>query len=445
MTTAQRQADGSSALPAPTARRGGRRVVDVALTVAAIGGVLCILLVIAASVFHITLIMFKTGSMSPTIPAGSLAVVKEIPASQARVGDVVTISRPGELPITHRVTSASAQGDGLVTITMKGDANDTEDPEPYLVDTVRIVLFSVPGLANLVISLSHPVVLGGITLGAAALVSWAFWPRGPGHGSGREGDRRHGRRSARRGVTPGAAAALVVLAVVPTLATPAPARADEIEITVRGRYLTLVAIGNPEEMESLTPTRPAPWQVGVTVAPPEPGVVHIGLSAVGDLTDPGELALDVRSCAERWVDGVCASGDSLWLARQDLAAAVLPVPSSMANPDGAREIGQIGTETVWLMLRVVLQGTTEPGSVLNLRLHAWGGGDAVVVGDPGGGTGSDPAAAGPGSDATPGRAGVGGLAFTGFGGEWPFALAVLAVSVGLAFAGAARLRRASRD
>ena len=431
MTTVRRETEGSTEPPVSAARTGGRRLVDAALTVAAFGGVLCILLVIAASVFHITLIMFKTGSMSPTIPAGSLAVVKEIPASEARVGDVVTVSRTGELPITHRVTSATAQGEGTVIITMKGDANDFEDPAPYVVDTVRIVVFSVPGLASLVIAVSNPFVLGGITLAAALLVSWAFWPRGPGHGGGggRSGERRHGRRSAARGAA-GSALAVVALAMVPTLLAPSAARADEVVTTVRGQYLTLMSIGDPEVMGSLSPARPTPWQVGVTVAPPEPGTVHIGLSAVGELTDPGELALDVRACAQRWVDGVCAGGENLWLARQDLAAAVVPAPVSAENPDGAREIGRIGVETVWLMLRVVLQGTTEPGSALNLRLHAWGAGDVAVVGDPGaGGSGAG------------GRSG--GLAFTGYAAGWPLALAVASVSLGLALA-AARRRGAAR-
>ena len=43
---------------------------DVLLWVASIGGVICILVVIAAVFFHVTLIMFKTGSMEPTIPTG---------------------------------------------------------------------------------------------------------------------------------------------------------------------------------------------------------------------------------------------------------------------------------------------------------------------------------------------------------------------------------------
>ena len=49
--------------------------------------------------------MFKTGSMSPTITAGSVALVREIPASEINVGDVVTVDREDALPVTHRVTS----------------------------------------------------------------------------------------------------------------------------------------------------------------------------------------------------------------------------------------------------------------------------------------------------------------------------------------------------
>ena len=106
---------------------------DVLLWVASIGGVICILVVIAAVVFHVTLIMFKTGSMEPTIPTGSLAVVHEIPASEIAVGDIVTVDRPGQLPVTHRVTSVAGTGETR-TITLRGDANPTDDVAPYVVE-----------------------------------------------------------------------------------------------------------------------------------------------------------------------------------------------------------------------------------------------------------------------------------------------------------------------
>jgi signal peptidase len=147
------------------------------LNVAAVLGSVCIVLVVLAMVFNITLIMFKTGSMSPTIPTGSLAVVRQIPAQDAKVGDVVTVDRPGLLPVTHRIVSTHAGEHGTTVLTLKGDANPTADPAPYTVRTVRLVMWSVPGLAYFVVWLSNPIVLGALTLAVAALIVWVLWPR----------------------------------------------------------------------------------------------------------------------------------------------------------------------------------------------------------------------------------------------------------------------------
>ncbi|WP_353712846.1 signal peptidase I [Arthrobacter sp. K5] len=158
-------------------RKTGSRVGNALLNIAALGGTVCIILVILAFFFQITLIMFKTGSMSPTIPAGSLAVVKKIPASEVHVGDVVTVDLASALPVTHRVTSVSPAEGGAAKITMRGDANPTDDPLPYEVQTVRIVLWSVPELAYTVNAANNPLVLGGLTVVMAVVVTWAFWPR----------------------------------------------------------------------------------------------------------------------------------------------------------------------------------------------------------------------------------------------------------------------------
>ena len=155
------------------------RLGNILLWVASAGGVVCIALVVLSAAFDISLIMFKTGSMSPTIPTGSLALVREIPASEIQVGDVVTVDRAGELPVTHRVTSVSGAGETR-ELTMRGDANPVEDPAPYIVTHGRLVLASVPHLANAIVMFSNPFVLGGITMGAGLLVTWAFWPRGSG-------------------------------------------------------------------------------------------------------------------------------------------------------------------------------------------------------------------------------------------------------------------------
>ncbi|MCK8478615.1 signal peptidase I [Microbacterium aurugineum] len=164
--------------PARVRPRPGRMVGDALLWLAALAGVICIVLVVLAFTAQITLILFRTGSMSPTIPAGSVAVVQRIPASGIEVGDVVTVDRVGELPVTHRVTTiAPGVGPEERIITMRGDANASEDPFPYTVSSVRIVLFSVPGVATLIVGMGNPVVLGTLTLAATTLVVWAFWPR----------------------------------------------------------------------------------------------------------------------------------------------------------------------------------------------------------------------------------------------------------------------------
>lgn len=151
---------------------------DIVLNVLAVGGIICIALVACAFFFNITLIMFKTGSMSPSIPTGSLAVVQAVPADSVQVGDVVTVDREGKLPITHRVVAADTIAEsGVTVLELKGDANADSDPGLYQVTEVRKVLWSVPELARVIVYFSNPYVLGVITLSMATLVVAVFWPR----------------------------------------------------------------------------------------------------------------------------------------------------------------------------------------------------------------------------------------------------------------------------
>lgn len=143
----------------------------------AAGGVVAVGLVIAAVTMNISLIMFKTGSMSPTIPTGSVAVVKEISADEITVGDMVTVDRGERLPVTHRVIEIHPQGPGEALIRMQGDANPNPDEGMYRVQTVRKVLWSVPDLAKVIVWFGDPMVLGGISLLASLGVLWAFWPK----------------------------------------------------------------------------------------------------------------------------------------------------------------------------------------------------------------------------------------------------------------------------
>lgn len=160
------------------------------LTLLSIFGVICVGAVIAAYFFGINIMMFKTGSMSPGIPAGSVALVREIPAAEAEIGDVITVDRPGQLPITHRVISNEPDPENSPhgrIIEMKGDDNPLPDPFPFRVSEVKLLFWSQPEWGHLFVRLADPKTLGLVTILAGVIVTWAFWPRG---GEGEESGER---------------------------------------------------------------------------------------------------------------------------------------------------------------------------------------------------------------------------------------------------------------
>ena len=118
-------------------------------------------------------------SMSPGLPTDSLLLVRHVDASSVQVGDIVTVRRTGELPITHRVITVNpgiAPGEPT-TLTLRGDANATSDPAPYTVTSVELVVVGVPWGGQVVTTVRSPIVLAGITVGVTLLVLWAWWPR----------------------------------------------------------------------------------------------------------------------------------------------------------------------------------------------------------------------------------------------------------------------------
>lgn len=163
--------------------KAGRIIGETVLTLLAVFGLTCAVLAVAAWTMNIGIILFKTGSMAPEIPAGSMAIVRTIPAEQAQVGDIVTVERPNQMPITHRITANNpdpdpGSGPGARVIELKGDANPGPDPFPYHVTEVREVLWSKAGWGEYVVMVSQPWMMVVIVLLASAIVTWAFWPRG---------------------------------------------------------------------------------------------------------------------------------------------------------------------------------------------------------------------------------------------------------------------------
>jgi signal peptidase len=158
----------------PVARDVLKRVL---ITIAGLAGVIAILVTIAPF-FGWTVVRLATGSMAPVYPTDSLLITHSIPAADAHVGEIVMVQRPGELPITHRVVSATAEANGIEKLRLKGDDNNTADAAPYLVSTVGLVVAGVPWGGQIFAALRSTVGLAGLTVFATFIVLWAWWPTG---------------------------------------------------------------------------------------------------------------------------------------------------------------------------------------------------------------------------------------------------------------------------
>jgi signal peptidase I len=104
-----------------------------------------------------------SGSMEPFMPTGSLIVVKRVPASTVKVGDVITFQRPGSNDmLTHRVVKIERH-DGRPVYTTKGDANEAADPFPLrLPGEVGAHVTTVPELGRVALAINQHEVRGGL-------------------------------------------------------------------------------------------------------------------------------------------------------------------------------------------------------------------------------------------------------------------------------------------
>lgn len=88
----------------------------------------------------------KSGSMEPAIRTGGVVVI--MPSSKYVIGDIITFGKDTktQIPTTHRVIGIDGTG-SLEAFTTKGDANDSQDPEPARIGEVQgKVILTVPFL-----------------------------------------------------------------------------------------------------------------------------------------------------------------------------------------------------------------------------------------------------------------------------------------------------------
>ncbi|GAA3336665.1 hypothetical protein GCM10017714_34910 [Curtobacterium pusillum] len=170
----------------PTTPRTGWRAIVHALAL----GLSTSLLVIVAGLAVVLIVVPKatgstpltvlTQSMDPTLPPGTLLVVRPTPVDAIRVGDVVTYQITSGQPavISHRVVSIESSSDGSRTFTLKGDNNALADPAPVTAAQIRgVVWYSLPdiGLVNQLVNGSRtwlvPTIAGVLLAYGAVMVT----------------------------------------------------------------------------------------------------------------------------------------------------------------------------------------------------------------------------------------------------------------------------------
>jgi signal peptidase len=91
-------------------------------------------------------ITILSGSMRPTIPPGTVVVVRPVEPHRILIGDVVTYQATSDEPmlVTHRVTEVTRSPEGRLGFTLQGDNNDAPD-EPVRPEQIRgRVIYAVP-------------------------------------------------------------------------------------------------------------------------------------------------------------------------------------------------------------------------------------------------------------------------------------------------------------
>lgn len=112
-------------------------------------------------------------SMKPTFAAGDYIIDQVIPFEEIKVGDSITYLDEQKTVVTHRVVEETSAG-----LLLKGDGNEFTDQT--LVNSENYVgkhHYTIPKLGSLMVKLSQPLVLVGISLLFLALLIYNEFKR----------------------------------------------------------------------------------------------------------------------------------------------------------------------------------------------------------------------------------------------------------------------------
>ena len=121
-----------------------------------------------------------TNSMAPSMPPGTLVVVRPTPFEEIAPGDIITYQIRSGSPelVTHRVQQRLVASDGTVSFITRGDNNNTADVDPVHEVQVRgTAWYSVPLLGwvnNALSGQTRALVVPLVTLACFVYAGFAF-------------------------------------------------------------------------------------------------------------------------------------------------------------------------------------------------------------------------------------------------------------------------------
>lgn len=144
---------------------------ETALTVGAALGVVCLLAAVATPLLGVRLLVFQSGSMSPTVETGGVALTRTVDAADLAAGDIVSVTTSEGTRVTHRIADLTSDGDQAV-LTLQGDANAAPDRETYPVTSADRVFWHANGIGYVLRLLASPYavfIAGGAAAGLLAI------------------------------------------------------------------------------------------------------------------------------------------------------------------------------------------------------------------------------------------------------------------------------------
>jgi len=133
-------------------------------------------LLVGSSFFGYHLIITHGASMEPVLKDGDAILVKEIDAAEVKVGDIVTLSLPGEQLVTHQLIQVNSLSPGVLLLVTQG--NGTQFTESFVMsadETVEVLVARVP-FAGYILDFLRSM-LGTVLLTGVLIFLVAIWMR----------------------------------------------------------------------------------------------------------------------------------------------------------------------------------------------------------------------------------------------------------------------------